>query len=77
MCPACITTVAWIAAGAASTGGLAALVARAASHHPGATRHPSSGRRGVSCGGKGDEASDEFKHDQGDGNGNAECGITR
>lgn len=27
MCPACITTVAWIAAGAASTGGLAALVA--------------------------------------------------
>ena len=27
MCPACITGVAWIAAGAASTGGLAALVA--------------------------------------------------
>ena len=25
MCPACITTVAWIAAGAASTGGLAVL----------------------------------------------------
>ena len=27
MCPACITTMAWIAAGAASTGGLAALAA--------------------------------------------------
>ena len=27
MCPACLTTVAWIAAGAASTGGLAALAA--------------------------------------------------
>ena len=27
MCPVCITTVAWIAAGAASTGGLAALIA--------------------------------------------------
>ena len=26
MCPACIATVVWIAAGAASTGGLAALV---------------------------------------------------
>lgn len=25
MCPACITAMAWIAAGAASTGGLAAL----------------------------------------------------
>jgi len=27
MCPACITTMAWIAAGAMSTGGLAALAA--------------------------------------------------
>jgi hypothetical protein len=27
MCPACITAMAWIAAGAASTGGLAALAA--------------------------------------------------
>ena len=27
MCPACLTTMAWIAAGAASTGGLAALAA--------------------------------------------------
>jgi hypothetical protein len=27
MCPACIASVAWIAAGAASTGGLAALAA--------------------------------------------------
>jgi hypothetical protein len=29
MCPACLTTVALIAAGASSTGGIAALVARA------------------------------------------------
>ncbi|MCU1277197.1 MAG: hypothetical protein JWM53_743 [bacterium] len=28
MCPACITTVAMVAAGASSTGGLAAVVAR-------------------------------------------------
>jgi hypothetical protein len=28
MCPACITTVALVAAGASSTGGLAAIVAR-------------------------------------------------
>ena len=27
MCPACLTAMAWIAAGAASTGGLAALAA--------------------------------------------------
>jgi hypothetical protein len=59
MCPACITTVAWIAAGAASTGGLAALVAS---------------RLG---GKKDDEESDELKHDQGDGNGNAESGFAR
>ena len=59
MCPACITTVAWIAAGAASTGGLAALVAS---------------RLG---GGKDDVESDELKHDQGDGNGDAESGFTR
>ena len=60
MCPVCITTVAWIAAGAASTGGLAALVAS---------------RLG---GKKGDQKSDEHRHDQGDGNGeDAESGFAR
>jgi hypothetical protein len=59
MCPVCITTVAWIAAGAASTGGLAVLVA---------------GKLG---GKKGDNESDEPRHDQGDGYEDAQSGFTR
>lgn len=36
MCPACLSTMALIAAGAGSTGGLAALVLRKARRKPGA-----------------------------------------
>ena len=59
MCPACVTTMVWVAAGAASTGGLAALVA---------------GKLG---GKKGENESDEHRHDQGDEYGNAESGFAR